>query len=902
MRPDYKLLIGKNSINQLLLNQLLRHLFTLIFTIGCFYLAHAQETTPQNQRSRGTSQNTNKDSTSLHLGDPVMTIEADTLVSDTLIGDSLVVDTVIAPKKDKEPFLQSKVEYKAKDSIRFDVIGKKVFLYNEAQIDYEDITLNANYIVIDWNTNTLHAEGTRDSTGKLVGKPKFTENGQFFDSEAMDYNFQTKKGRIVRVITTEGEGHIHGEVVKKMNEDYFYIKSGGYTTCTEEHPHFLIKSNKLKVIPNDKVVTGPAYLTFEDVPTPLVLPFGFFPNKKGQSSGIILPEYGESPTLGFFLKNGGYYFAINDHIDLAIRGDIYSKGSFGLRANSIYKKRYRYNGSIELDHNTVKQGEKEFPDYSLQRNYFVRWRHTQDPKARPNSNFAANVNAGSSNNFRNNLNSSTQDFLTNTFQSNISYSQSFPGTPFSYAVNASHSQNTLNKTMDITLPEFTFNMSRYYVSKLFKKKVVGKQTALDKIGISATFNARNTLTTADTALFKPEVYQNLDKVLKNGAQITVPLSTSFKLFNHFTFSPSINYQGRIYTKTVRKQWDNDLQELMVDTIQEIKMTHEANFRASLSTNVYGLVQFKKGKLQAVRHVFTPSLSLLLRPDYSTEQYGYFGANGTKASYSIYDLGIYGKPSTGEQGTLSLNLTNNLEMKVRTPKDTINTSKKVKILDYFGASASYNFFADSLNLSDISLGARTTLLNRLNVNLSGNLTPYVLDTNNNKINKFRWNEDKKLGKITTASLALSFNLNSQGQKTNTQQTPKTSDKGTAEQLEEINAHPEAYIDFTVPWNFFLSYNLTYSGLVEEDKFTQALNFNGDISLTPKWKVGVTSGYDFVANDLTQTSLNIYRDLHCWEAKFRWVPFGQLQSYSIDINVKAAVLQDLKLTRKRDWYDY
>lgn len=892
MRPEYKLLIGKNSIKELLLNQLLRHLFTLIFTISCFYLSQAQSPTGKMLNQAGTIDSTKTDSVKVSLADSVMTITTDSIIGDTLP----------QAKKEKEPFLSSKVEYKAKDSIRFDVRNKKVYLYNEAEIHYEEITLTAHYIEIDWNTNILHAESGLDSAGKPVGKPRYKEKDQFFDAEKMDYNFETKKGRIVKVITAEGEGHIHGEVVKKMDENYFYIKEGGYTTCVDEHPHFLIKSNKLKVIPNDKVVTGPAYLTFEEVPTPLVLPFGFFPNKRGQSSGIILPEYGESPTLGFFLKNGGYYFALNDYIDLAIRGDIYSGGSFGLRANSIYKKRYKFNGNLEIDHNTVKQGEKEFPNFSRQRNYFVRWRHTQDPKARPNSNFSANVNAGSSNNFRNNLNSTTEEFLTNTFQSNISYSQSLPGTPFSYSVNASHSQNTLNKTMDITLPEFTFNMSRYSLGKIFRKKVVGKQTALDKMGISFTFNARNTLTTSEDQLFEPQVYQNLDKRLKNGARVSIPLSTSFKVFKHFTLNPTLSYDGKIYTKTVRKYWDNDTQELITDTVQEIKMTHEASFRTGLSTNVYGMVQFAKGKIQAIRHVFTPSLSLNLRPDYSTEQYGYYGVGATKGSYSIYDIGIYGKPSSGRQGTLSLSLANNLEMKVRTPKDTVNANKKVKILDFFGASASYNFFADSLKLSDISFSARTTLLNRLNVNFSGVLTPYALDSNNNKINTFRWNEDKKIGKVTTSSLALSFNINSQGQKRNTQTVTRTSDLGTPEQLEEINAHPEAYIDFSVPWNFFLNYNLTYNGLSDDKKFTQALSFNGDISITSKWKIGVTSGYDFVAKDLTQTTLNIYRDLHCWEAKFKWVPFGQLQSYSIDINVKASVLQDLKLTRKRDWYDY
>lgn len=871
----------------MLLNSLFRHLSTLIFTITWISTAFSQSAI--DAKKKGVTH-----SDSIIVADSLVVSPFDTLF--VASPDSTLAKQDTAKKAPaKDPALKTKVTYHAKDSLRFDVKAKKVYLYNEAEIKYEDITLKANYIEIDWSTNTLYAKGLPDSTGKIVGKPEFSEKEQTFRSDEMAYNFDTKKGRIIQVITTQGEGNIHGGVVKKINETSYYIKDGGYTTCIDDHPHFLIKSNKLKVIQNDKIVTGPAYLTFEEVPTPLVLPFGFFPNKQGQSSGIIIPEYGESPGLGFFLKNGGYFFSINDNINLALRGDIYSRGSWGARVNTNYKKRYKYNGSLELDHNRVKISEKEFPDYELQRNFFVRWNHQQDPKARPNTNFSANVNGGSRNNYRNNLNSTTQEFLTNTFQSNIAFSQTIANTPFSYGVNASHSQNTLNKTVDITLPEFTFNMTRIYPFK--KKNQVGKQNVFEKIGISSTFNARNTLSTLDELLFKPEIYEHLDEKMRNGAKLNATANTSFKVLKYFTVTPSVSGSSQLYTKTLRKVWNSDSLAYENDTIQELKVTGEWNAGASMSTVLYGMLVFKKGPLKAIRHVFTPSWGFTYRPDFGTQQYGYFGTNNTKSSYSIYDLGVYGKPSSGEQGSFNLNLGNNLEMKVRSAKDTITGTKKVKILDYFGASASYNFFADSLKLSDISLSARTTLFNKLNVNYTGNFTPYTLDTNNSRINKFRVNEDGKLGTLTTSSVALGFNLNKQGQTTRTTTVPSSED-----QLEEINANPEAYIDFDVPWNFFMNYNLTYNALVDENKITQSLSFNGDISLTPKWKVGFTSGYDFVGKELIQTTLNIYRDLHCWEAKFRWVPFGQLKSYSIDINVKAPVLQSLKLTRKRDWYDY
>lgn len=894
-RSDNKLRIGKNSINQLLLNPLFRHLFTLIFTI--LWIGSAFSQNPITGKKSGA-----KPPDSLKVEGVTVVEPPDS--AKTAIPDSNIVITGDSVKvAAKEPALKTKVTYHAKDSLRFDVQGKKVYLYNEAEIKYDDITLTANYIEIDWSTNTLFAKGLPDSTGKIAGTPQFSEKEQSFRADSMWYNFDTKKGRIVKVITTQGEGNIHGGIVKKIDETSYYIRDGGYTTCIDDHPHFLIKSNKLKVIQNDKIVTGPAYLTFEEVPTPLVLPFGFFPNKQGQSSGIIIPEYGESPGLGFFLKNGGYFFSINDNINLALRGDIYSRGSWGARANSMYKRRYKYSGSIELDHNRVRQGDPDFPDFSEQRNYFVRWSHQQDPKARPNTTFSANVNAGSRNNYRNNLNSTTQEFLTNTFQSNIAFSQNIAGTPLSYSINGSHSQNTLNKTVDITLPEFTLNMTRIYPFK--KKNTVGKQNVFEKIGISSTLNARNTLSTSDELLFKPVTYEHLDEKMRNGARLNATANTSFKVLKYFTVTPSITGSSQLHTKTLRKVWNADSLAYYNDTIQEFKVTGEWSANASMSTVLYGMLAFKKGGLKAIRHVFTPSWGFTYRPDFGTQQFGYYGTNNTLSSYSIYDLSIYGRPSSGEQGSFNLNLGNNLEMKVKSARDSITGTKKIKILDYFGASASYNFFADSLNLSDIALSARTTLFNKLNINYTGTLTPHVLDSNNRKLNEFRANYDGKVGTITSSTVALGFNLNSQGQQVPTQPNPNTAPQttpNTEDQLEEIQNNPQAYIDFNIPWNFFMNYNLTYNGLVEENKITQSLTFNGDISLTQKWKIGFTSGYDFVAKDLTQTTLNIYRDLHCWEASFRWVPFGQLRSYSININVKAPILQSLKLTRKRDWYDY
>jgi len=417
-----------------------------------------------------------------------------------LQSDSLKNDTTIALSgKKKGDALESDVTYHARDSIRFSMEEKKIYLYGEAQINYEDIELKAAYIIIDQETKEVYAEGVTDSLGNTIGEPEFKSGDQNFMAKRMRYNFETERGKILDVVTQEGEGYILGETVKKDGENHYFIKDGGYTTCDADEPHYMIKAKKLKVIPNDKIVSGPAFLMFEGVYTPLVIPFGWFPNKSGRSSGIIFPEYGESPNLGFFFRNMGYYFNLGDKIDLAITGDIYTRGSYGIRLNSNYKKRYKFNGSIELSHNSLRNSDPEFPDYSVQNNYFIKWRHQQDPKARPTTSFSANVNAGTATNFSNGLTTSAQDYLTNTFTSSIAFSKRWPGKPFSLNVNLNHSQNTQTHIVNVTFPQIAFNVQRVYPFK--RKNQIGKQRWYEKIGFSYSMRTENRLTTADSTFF-----------------------------------------------------------------------------------------------------------------------------------------------------------------------------------------------------------------------------------------------------------------------------------------------------------------------------------------------------------------------------------------------------------------
>ena len=805
--------------------------------------------------------------------------------------DSSKTDSLRNPKK-KGSEIDAEIKYHARDSIRFSVADKKVFLYGEAQINYKEIELKAAYIIIDQETKEVYAEGIIDSTGKEIGKPEFKSGDQNFKANRMRYNFETEKGKIIDVITQEGEGNIRGEKVKKTQENHYYIEDGGYTTCDAEEPHYMIKAKKLKVIPNDKIVSGPAFLMFEGVYTPLVIPFGWFPNKSGRKSGIIFPEYGESPSQGFFFRNMGYYFNLGDKIDLAVTGDIYTRGSYGVKLASNYKQRYRFNGNVELSHNSLRNSQPEFPDYRVQNNFFLKWRHQQDPKARPSTSFSANVNAGTSTNFSNGLTTSTQDYLTNTFTSSIAFAKRWLGKPYTLSVNLSHSQNTQTKIVNVTLPQIAFNIQRIYP---FKRKLqIGKQRWYEKIGISYSLRTENRVTTADSTFF---TRSTLDK-MRNGVIQTIPISTSFKAFKYFTISPSVTYNERWFFQRLNRSWDNETQTALSDTSYGFYSNRDVNASINMNTTLYGLVQFKKGWIRGIRHVFNPTVGFTYRPKLANDEHGFYGENASYVSYSRDALSIYGRPPTSNTGAVNYGFGNSLEMKVRAKKDTITGFKKIKILEALNVGGSYNFFADSLNLSDIRISGRTRILERLGVNFNMNLSPYAQDTNGRSINKWLVNETGKLTRLTTASVALTLNLNGKSK-----QSDYKSTKGTDAELAQINAAKAAYIDFNVPWRLDISYNLTINNLASAaNRIVQTLQFQGDISLTPKWKIGINSGYDFVNSDFSYTSLSIYRDLHCWEFSMTWVPFGAQQMWSFDLKVKSTILQDLKLSRRKDYYDF
>lgn len=803
----------------------------------------------------------------------------------SFVADTIKTDTI---KRSLSNELKSKVIYNSYDSILFDVVQHKVYLYYNASIKYEDITLNADYIEIDWETKTMYATGLmNDSAKKIIGEPVFTQNDEKFTSSTIRYNFGSKRGKISQVITQQGDGYIHGDTILKTANDNFYIKTGKYTTCEDTHPHFYIGAEKLKIIKNNKIITGPAYLVIEDVPTPLAIPFGFFPNKKGRSSGIVIPKYGESAQLGFFLREGGFYFGVNDNFDLLLTGDIYSFGSWGAGFQSRYVNKYHYTGTLNLEFSKLKNSERELPDYSLRKDFFIRWSHQQDPKARGNSNFSGSVNAGTSTNFRNKVTAS-DNFLQSVFNSSVSYNTWSKNNRFNFSAAARHSQNSLTRAIEISLPQMSFSMAALY--PFLRKNNPGRSAWYEKINIGYSSNAINSVNTFDTLLFKNET---LDKI-RYGVSHSVPLSASFRVFKYFNLTPSASYTQNWHFSTIRKNWNSTINKVETDTVKEFRISNDYSAGASLGTRIFGTAMFRKGKIAGIRHTISPNVAFNYRPDYSQPRFKYYNeyqsdSAGSISKYSIFENGVYSGPSSGKYGFISFGADNNVELKMRQTTDTAVNFKKVKLLESLSFSSGYNMSVKTFNWSVVNVNARSTILQFVNVFGACSFDPYAIDTLGKRINRFEYNVNKKLLRFTQANGSISFSMNNQTFKKKKEETDETKKK--APELDYI----------PVIWNFSVGYNIQYSKNITKDFITQTVNFSGDLKLTPTWSVTYNSGYDFQTNDFSYTSLGFKKDLHCWEMSFDWVPLGPQTFYFFQINVKSSTLRDLKITKQRDRFN-
>jgi hypothetical protein len=849
-------------------------------------------------------------------GDTIAT-PADT----TIAGDSL---SAKVPEGD----IRTQVKYSAKDSIRFDVVNQLVHLYGDAKINYGDLSLTAEYITINWNDNSVIAKGgIDDSTGRKIGTPNFKQGSENYVADNIKYNFKTRKGIIAGVVTQQGEGYLHGETVKKNEYDELFVKHARYTTCNLEHPHFFIQADEIKVLPGDKLISGPFNLYVGDVPTPLGFAFGLFPTPRTSSSGIIMPSYGEAQDRGFFLRNGGFHWAVNDYVGVSFTGDVYSRGGYGLSSRANYRKRYAYDGGLQLRYNKLQIANEFGPSPSTEE-FWVDWNHT--PQTRKSSRFSTSVSAGTSR-FNQLVSYDPQRYLSNTFRSNISYSKTFTGTPFSLNANLRQDQNTQTGVMNFTLPDVNLAMSRIYPLKSLGK---GTNTWYQKISLSYNFNAVNKISNdrvinsysfpvvqngpARTDSVIPFNRQNLPEILDRaqiGGRHSIPISTSLRILKHFNLSPSFNYDEFWYMRRNNYAYNADSGKVEVQTVEGFSRAYSYGASAGLNTRLYGFFYFKRIKgLEAIRHVMTPTVSFSYRPDFSDPKFGMYqdvqiDRTGRTARLSPFQNALFGAPGQGRSGSINFSVDNNLEMKVRAKGDTASKFKKISLLDNFGLATNYNLMADSFNLSNITMNARTKVLNNLDININAVLDPYAYnvadistegEVRSRRMKQYAWQQGQGIGHLTQATLSLTTNLNPSASKKD--KTPRPLGTVTQEQLDYINANPEMYVDFNIPWSLFVSYNLTYakSGF-EKSRVIQTLDFTGDISITDKWKIGIRAPFDFEEKKFGFTNINIYRDLHCWEMRFNWIPFGPRQSYTFDLNVKSSILRDLKLSRRRSWMD-
>lgn len=810
--------------------------------------------------------------------------------------------------------IDAPITYSAEDSIIYDLLNNKIHLYGNAHVTYTDMELTAYYIQLDWTTNVITAY-TDSVDGEPVGDAVFKDAQDQYEAKKIMYNFQTKKGKVFMGRTETGQGYVHADAVKRNEYNEWYGYKGKYTTCSLEHPHFYIGAKKMKVVPDKVMVTGPANLVIHDVPTPLFVPFGIFPNNNKRHSGVIFPEYGEEKTRGFFLRSGGYYFSISDYMDLALTGDIYTNGSWAVRTQSNYAKRYKFRGNVFLQYGRNRLGEPESPDFTIRNDFRVTWTHSQDAKARPNSRFSANVNFGTSTFNKNNT--YTQSSVTqSTLVSKISYSRTWSGRPFNFSMNMSHDQNLITGLVNLTLPDIRFGVSRIQPFK--SKKPGSKQKWYESIGFSYTFETRNQISAYDSSFFQQETLDNM----KYGVRQTIPINASIKLGKYFTFTPGANYVERWYMKTISKHWDGSTQyevqadstidtiygQVITDTIFGFKPARDFNFSAGLTTNMYGYLRFKHSKLKAIRHKMTPTLSFRYRPDFGSDFWGYYrtvqsDTAGNMETYSIFQpvQSIYGAPPGTPEMGLGININNNLEMKVFSKKDTVTHEKKIKLIENLSISTFYNFMVDSLNLSPISISGFTTVAGLVRINFSTSLDPYMHDSLLKRVNTFVWEDRHRFTSMRTASLSLSTSLRS---KIGGDQQPTL---GSEEERNMVITAPNAYYDFTIPWNLTFSYNLSISRGVTGNADTLLISSNSmrlglDVTITPKWLVHVESGFDFRQMELVYTRVRVIRNMHCWEMSFDWVPYPfDRQTYNMQINVKSPVLQELKLSRKKNQFD-
>ena len=849
--------------------------------------------------------------------------------------------------------IEAEIKYKANDSIILFGNGT-AFLHGETEINYQNIKLTADFVRVKIDSSLVYARGTDGEDGKMLGEPVFSEGEASYNSKELRYNLKSKKGFIRHVVTQEGEGYIISDKTKKTPDNVFCMAGGKYTTCeNHDHPDFYLSISKGKVKPGEYIVTGPAHLVIADVPLPIALPFGFFPFTSKYSSGVLMPRFSTEMTRGFGLTNGGYYFALNDYFDLELLGDIYTKGTWAVSASSNYIKRYKFRGNFSVSYREDVTGQKGFPDYRKDPNLSIRWSHSQDPKSSPNFTFSSSVNFTTSGYNRSNINAYHRPEINsqNTTSSSINFTKRFPEIPsLSLSGGMQISQRTRDSTISLSLPNLNIAYSRFFP---FKRKVqTGRERWYEKISMSYSGAFANSIDTKESMLLK----SSFSKDWRNGMRHSIPVSATFNLFNYINITPSFNYQERWYLKAIDKSWDKDAQKVVNDTVQGFFRVYDFNMGVSASTKLYGFFipsrRIFGDKVDRIRHVMTPSVSFNYLPDFGDSRWGYYSSyvrsvrsttnpdvyTDTEVNYSRFEGSLYGVPGKGTSGSIGFNLGNNLEMKVKNEKDTTGNEafRIISLIDNLNISGGYNLVADSMNWSNFSVSLRLKLTKSYSLSLSTSFDPYMFGLNSAgnpvRINELRWNNGK-FPRFQGTGTSYSYTFNNDtfkklfGKKkedatgsekgdnpTDSRSSGETTGGLTEENPGGTNSNQEpglekdedGYAKFSMPWSISINYSVRYQNTIfnkqkmEYDMgFMHNLSVNGNISLTPNWKITGNSTYDFKAKQFTYTSITVNRSLHCWNMSANIVPFGQFKSYSFHLGVNASMLSDLKYDKRSEY---
>jgi len=845
--------------------------------------------------------------------DSISTLNSDTTADkDTTLTANSTPNAGIDSTRARSNAINAAINSTASDSSWVDYRNNIVHLFGNAKIKYEDFELTADYIRIEKKTNLLFASGSYDHNHKYRGRPIFkTQTEPPSTTDSLYYNFTSKKGKVYGTFSEVEGGFIQARQLKKNEFEEASIKDAMYSTCNlpEPHTHFGIHISR-GVVTEKNVVTGPAYLVIEDVPFPFItVPFAFFPKMNKRASGFLFPSFGEDYTRGFFMRDIGWYIGFNDYWDTEIRGSLYSKGSYEGSLRARYRKNYKYDGGFSLRYANTRNGVEGTPGYKPQQDFNITWNHSQRQEANPGTTFSASVNVGTGSYFSQTAAGGTYDYdqiTRNSMSSSISYGKIFGDGRFNFTSSLSHRQDITAQTIYLELPSFNLNMTSF--NPFDSKDRIGDQKWYQRINVGYSLQGRNSIDTKESELFTSDAL----KKFRNGLQHNIPISLSLNALKFFQLNTSVNYTERWYFQTIRKSLDNTAggYEQVIDTVSGFSRAYDYSISSGVSTKIYGMKEFK-GKLAAIRHVISPSVNFNYRPNFADERFGFYrrfqDANGNENLYSIYENSVFGGPGQGESMGIGFSIDNNIEAKVRTDQDS-SGFKKIPILQGLSFNGNYNFVADSFKLSNINFSGRTSLFEqKLGINFNGSFDPYEYDeVNLRRVNSFSI-KNGVLARLVSFGLSMDYSLNSDAAKNRNEnidalnEDTKNMTQDQRQQLSRISSDPNAFVDFKVPWNVAASFSFYYSKPGVTSSVTSTLNLYGDVNLTPKWKVQYNTGYDFQAKKITLTQFNIYRDLHCWDMSFGWIPFGTYRSYTFTLRVKASILQDLKLNKRNDYYN-